>query len=729
MNDLPLRGLVIGRKYGSEDEGATHTYSKRIFVIGESELRRLVEERELNKKWGSCWRWNRYSAREDHGVVTDHRYVAGGLDLKKVLDRAGLSEEEKNGQLLFAATNYKAIVEHPTTARYYFDGNQPKKEAPAMLALESVRIAEDGKALSARKSGIYPRLIFGQRGASDINQCSFVRDLCRIQPTDLPPALAILSSSKPWGSFALADLIAIGCEKKIYTISGNSYQCTGIDLFSLLHRLKINGWNIGVKNSSGERLTLDSIKKERYMLAWHSEDCANGMPQTNNTDLKLYGDGVVIDDISALEFSPIETTIAIGKRPQYKKKPWQREEDISRASFYCAVEWNGGMLYYNFSAEELCENYNLCEQNYSYEDHGIFKTVVCRGILISEIISSLCGEDGNTLDIPDGWKMQYLENDGYHANTPTYIDSILDVRGQCRPVLTFEKKETFAAPDELHQNEKDFSQLAAPCVYRCAVSANEAAVKGLLGVVIRERASAIKLVGYTLKLLNADKNNAVIRTSRVKGVFEGMTVGVSAPHIARFTTLSPKSAAVYINANAEVNFRYTEEPFTELIINGSPKPIRVSDLSDEATVIPASLEEVTAMLASGEACEITENRRTSSKPIRNLYIDTRDIADHTTPFGYELYLLYRYEGWFITALLRRLGIAASHCTVKISPDGAPISELNNCFIAYSRSESKGVPYNTAVYKRRVKEYERPVLIDSSNGKIIASCVEKLYIEH
>ena len=125
MNDtgLMLNGLVIGRKSGMGEEGSIHTYSKRLFMIGGRELFSLAGKKENDARWGRCWRWRKYSAREDHGMVAEHNYLAGGLDLKRLLDFAGLSEEEKCGRLVFAAPNYMAVVDHPLSGRYFFDKN------------------------------------------------------------------------------------------------------------------------------------------------------------------------------------------------------------------------------------------------------------------------------------------------------------------------------------------------------------------------------------------------------------------------------------------------------------------------------------------------------------------------------------------------------------------------------------------------------------------------------
>ena len=188
-------GLAFGRKTGFEREGAIRTYSRRLFVISESELETLALEKEHDRRLGRFWRESLYSAREDHGTAADHNYIAGGIDLAAMLKNVGMSGDEADERLLFAARNYKAVVEHPMTGRYYFGSDGSAEERTPLLALESARIGEDG-VLCRVKRGSRPRLFFGQRTKNDVNQCSFVSDLRCVQPEDMPEILAALDRNK-----------------------------------------------------------------------------------------------------------------------------------------------------------------------------------------------------------------------------------------------------------------------------------------------------------------------------------------------------------------------------------------------------------------------------------------------------------------------------------------------------------------------------------------------------
>ena len=153
-------GLAFGRKTGFEREGAIRTYSRRLFVISESELETLALEKEHDRRLGRFWRESLYSAREDHGTAADHNYIAGGIDLAAMLKNVGMSGDEADERLLFAARNYKTVVEHPMTGRYYFGSDGSAEERTPLLALESARIGEDG-VLCRVKRGSRPRLFFG----------------------------------------------------------------------------------------------------------------------------------------------------------------------------------------------------------------------------------------------------------------------------------------------------------------------------------------------------------------------------------------------------------------------------------------------------------------------------------------------------------------------------------------------------------------------------------------
>ena len=121
-------------------------------------------------------------------------------------------------------------------------------------------------------------------------------------------------------------------------------------------------------------------------------------------------------------------------------------------------------------------------------------------------------------------------------------------------------------------------------------------------------------------------------------------------------------------------------------------------------------------------------RRTGA---RSLCIDERTFAGGTSPYGYRRYLLYyRYEGWRLSDVARRLGIGGSRFRAYLAEGGTvDIEKPEERFVAFRRTESKGVPYNTAEYKRKTKEFRRPALVSIYDGCIICSGVVKFAAEN
>ncbi len=647
--------------------------------------------------------------------------------MKRLLDLAGLSEEEKCGRLAFAAPNYMAVVDHPLSGRYFFDENGHRNETPAIIALESMRITADGTTIASKARKIYPKLFFGQREREEINQCSFVHGLCGIQPVDLPPAFTLYLGQRQWISLSLADLIMKGCECRVYEGgSGEYHRCYGIDLYTLLAGYGVDAGlsPVYAKDAAGKQTKLALVEKGRYILAWYSVYETKKTAIENSTDLKLYGDGIVLDDFVSLHLSPRISSSG----PLPVKKPWGTEAEISSASFYCAVEREGQRYYYYFSQEEMRDRYALSEVSYQYDDHQVQKIVNCRGLLLSDMMDSLCDETGKRLALPDNWQIQYLEEDAYHTDTPTYIDRLSDLRGYNRALLAFEKKECFACSDRYHENEKTFRSLELPSVYRNAMSANEAAVKGVMGVMVREWASILAPEGYKLVLLNEDDGGSVIKEAAVRGALDGMRIGVRPPYIARFEAADAGGCVLNIGEGAAVRFLYREKGFVDVSEHGIRRTVYASKLKVGLTVIPESLEEVEALVLFGDAAILSDDSRAVVQPRRNLFIDKRGITDKTTPFGYGNLVMYRYEGWSLSDFFRQLDISCTEC-VAVNAAGMKmqIRGIEDCFVSFRHSESKGVPYNTAVYKRRKREYARPRLINRYDGDIIIDDVVEFIV--
>ncbi|MEG1800072.1 MAG: hypothetical protein RR214_07800, partial [Synergistaceae bacterium] len=402
-------------------------------------------------------------------------------------------------------------------------------------------------------------------------------------------------------------------------------------------------------------------------------------------------------NITVLEFISGKTKI----KSLPEKKPALCTEDCAGTSFYCCVEHGGEFLYYYFGYDEIKARYPIYEADFSYDDHTVAKVVRGRGALLSDIIDSLRGKNGEHLLLPDTYQVQYMEEDAYHTDIPTYIDKISDVRGLCRPMLAFEKKESYICPDRYHSNDEVYASLETAFIYRSAVSANEAAVKSVMGVVIRAKAQRIAPEGYTLRALARGKTTELISEKKVKGVLPGMCSWVKAPKLARYKTLLPDGVSVVISPDKIVSFNYEELPLLTVRHKGLSKEIYLSDHKKFIKTIPESLEYVKKLVVTGDACLLTDSDETIETPRRNLYIDTREITDSTRPFGYDNLLLHRYEGIFVEELQKSAGTDGEVCAL-YDRDGRHISvpeNLSDCFLAYRHTRSKGVPHNTSLLKR------------------------------
>lgn len=716
-------GLAFGRKTGFEREGAIRTYSRRLFVISESELETLALEKEHDRRLGRFWRESLYSAREDHGTAADHNYIAGGIDLAAMLKNVGMSGDEADERLLFAARNYKAVVEHPMTGRYYFGSDGSAEERTPLLALESARIGEDG-ALCRVKRGSRPRLFFGQRTKNDVNQCSFVSDLRCVQPEDMPPALDIYRGARRWVSPSLVTLAAMPAETRTINAGGARYICFGADLSAVLAKYGIEGDSpLAVEYGASRTYVINAAREGEFLLAWYSIREDNGTPAGNSTDLKIYGNGVVLDDVSALRCAASD--LRRGALP--RKTPQISEQELLDSTFYCAVEPSDGKrLVYYFSKDELRSLYPVREMEYPYNDHRVAKKVRCRGVLLSDIIDSLHGCGGEELALPGRWKMQYLEEDGYHAGTPTYTDSLDDVRGYKRPMLVTEKREIFVRQDQYHSDEGYFSAPEKQCAYRTAESANESAVKGLMGVVIREDSSLPSLAECRIRMFDAE-NGALIAEKRVRGALSGMRAVIAAPRLERYAAPEPQSVVITAADGTRADFYYREKPFFTLMDGAGREQEVYAGKAHDVVTIPESRESVASLAASGDAAVI--DGKEAAEPKRRLYIDERVFAGGTSPYGYEKYLLYRYDGWRLDALASQFGVEAKSFRAE-GEDGASVKIENplDCFVALRRTESKGVPYNTAEYKRKTKDFRRPVLVSVYDGGVICSGVVRIVAE-
>ncbi|MEG1800190.1 MAG: hypothetical protein RR214_08395, partial [Synergistaceae bacterium] len=225
-----VNGLIIGRMNENHAGRSVPDYSENVFVLSEEELASVAQNKEKDPKWGKCWRKRFYSALEDHGIITRYRYIAEGLDLRMVLERAGFTEEEIRGDIQFAASHFKVIVESPSDNRFCWDDAGDVSSAPAILAFQTSLVSEDGTTLSRKNTSPYPRLIFGQQTAEEINKCSFVCSLRKVQSAAQKPAVRIYKDGILWCEPTLPDLLMLKQNEAMFDLEGDSVLCVGTDI-------------------------------------------------------------------------------------------------------------------------------------------------------------------------------------------------------------------------------------------------------------------------------------------------------------------------------------------------------------------------------------------------------------------------------------------------------------------------------------------------------------------
>ncbi|GEM_PF-3165695 len=727
QDDFLLKGLIIGRFKSDDEEGSIHTYSKRVFVISEESLFSLANVKNEDPDWGSCWCRSRYSAREEHGLMIKYHYVAAGLNIGMLFKKVGLTREEIEGNVVFSALNYKVVLDKPLSDRYYFNEEIREENVPTMLAMDASWVIEESTVVQNRTFAPYPHLLFGQNTWNEINRCLFVSDLRMIQSANQPPSLQIYLDGRMWSTPTLPDLLLLPQNRRIYSMFGENHVCIGINLITLMERHGLKArYDFIVKNDVGEEFCLTDVDKGKCLFVWYSYKESDGSADVNNTDIKLCGPGFIFDNIVSIHLSS-------GRTEKYflkQKGPCGTKQEILNNFFYCCVENENGIFYYYFTEEELRSSYTIYEATYSYDDHTVAKTVYTRGVMIADLLDSLCNKSGKRLELPDSWKVQYLEEDAYHTNVATYIDTIKDIHGRCRPMLALEKKECFDYPDSYHKNETAFYHVTTPSVYRSAASANESVVKGVMGIIVGQEKKNIIPTGYNLCLFRAGTAAETIISQRhIKGALEGMFIGIKAPALVRFEPILPDRQLVKISEGVKVKFTYNEIPFVYIIIGSSRRAFYVSDLDDKICMIPESREFVENLALSSDAIILRDNIDTISYSKRNLYVDKRLSAEDTLPFGYDNLMLHRYEGWFLKDFLDALGVGGKiTCLYDSKKQSLQVPENQcDCFIAFRHSKSKGVPQNTAAYKRLFTEYDHPKLISFYNGKILAEDIVEIEI--
>ena len=325
---------------------------------------------------------------------------------------------------------------------------------------------------------------------------------------------------------------------------GARYICFGADLSAVLAKYGIEGDSpLAVEYGASRTYVINAAREGRISprVVLHTRRRRNA-GRGNSTDLKIYGNGVVLDDVSALRCAASDLRREVLPR----KTPQISEQGLLDSTFYCAIEPSDGEAARLLLLEGRAPFavIPVREMEYPYNDHRVAKKVRCRGVLLSDIIDSLHGCGGEELALPGRWKMQYLEEDGLSCR---HADLHRQPGRRTRlqtPDAGHGKSERCSSGRTSTTATKDLSaRRKKQCAYRTAESANESAVKGLMGVVIREDSSLPSLAECRIRMFDAE-NGALIAEKKVRGALSGMRAVIAAPRLERYAAPEPQSVVI-----------------------------------------------------------------------------------------------------------------------------------------------------------------------------------------
>lgn len=385
--------------------------------------------------------------------------------------------------------------------------------------------------------------------------------------------------------------------------------------------------------------------------------------------------------------------------------------DVSNSVFYIAVkDASGETKYYYYTKAEL-ETYET-QSAYTYNDHGVIKTVTCKGALLKDLLANLKG-----VSIKDDMIVQYAEEDAYHADAKTdvidsnYKDTIesltkptLDGSGNTknpmRPIVTYAIHEEYADPDAYNVNDpagefKDpdpdsfaYTKLRA---YRDTGGANSAVIKYLMGVVVSTDGALLSGKNGCLVTSVSDKNPSIkVRDDiTIKGLLPGMQYAVKAPAATNANLATGQTSPVLITvgsgvpADQTITFQYTEDTYFYVnnALTGKITNYTYTDLIAEHEQVP-------------------------------------DANANTAPYGYSRPMYYRYNGVWLSDLVS--GISGNYSIKLVAKDGTKTDITDNIalyFIAYNNTRSK-TSTNIPEGKRVTDTYNDAKIIIPSTGENI-----------
>ena len=400
-----------------------------------------------------------------------------------------------------------------------------------------------------------------------------------------------------------------------------------------------------------------------------------------------------------------------GSSSTEKKTAYKDGDDISDSVFYIAVKDDKGALHYYYYTMDEIKAFGE-ETSYTYVNHSMTETTTTKGVKITTLLDNL------DMDINDNWIIQYAEEDGYHADKNTavesssYKDRVIDLReeslktsGTTEPArnasvayainiqydTTADDQNNVSDPDGVFNTFRDGFLLRG---YRQTNSANSAVLKFLIGITISPDGTLLEgNSGCTVNSYSStNRDLEVVAPTTIKGLVSGMKWAAKAKAVPNAElaksqntgySAAGKSFVVTAGTPADVvvDFYYDEGSYFKVTNNGKTTDYRYTDMVANGVEIPAK----------------------------------EDYADYTY-YGYNKPMYVRYNGCWLKDLV---GKTATDVVIK-DQSGATVTvkadEVDDYFVAYNYIQSKKST-NIANYKRVTTTYEHPAVIKPATAAI------------
>lgn len=297
------------------------TFAGHTFFLPASALAEMLAARDTTAALGTdIWQEDVFfSSSEDHGEPTWYYHLSDGIFLKDLLAVLGVDEAAQasvSTVKLIAGDGYiTAFDGFGQLERYAFRDKRDAQGQPveAMLAFFTARQAHTAQGLEALAQqpvpgGLAPTFMFGQTEGNDHNNCNYAKYIQCIDLGGAPALAAVIAGGQREVTryFTTAELMALGGETRTYTVNGSVYEATGINLATLAEALSLaedaalrfTTLQNGRERVSARRFTAQEAASGQYLLAWYATK--SGRPVANDTELRLYGDGLAMAHITGL---------------------------------------------------------------------------------------------------------------------------------------------------------------------------------------------------------------------------------------------------------------------------------------------------------------------------------------------------------------------------------------------------------------------------------------------